>query len=305
MIRSTTNLKTALFSKNFYYYDRVVHFARYFKLLAKRDLANPEVQRMVFGRVLGNPNSVEVQAIMLIFLREHFGDSCKNYFLTKEDKEKFIKTGENIGLSLLSKYYAGEKNNVLQRMRTLRRVAYFLFLLITLGLVILFSLHLGNKMADVCTTPNDAARKIILIIAIGIVTLLSLALLTWETIKPKNFDNYKANERSKEQLLDKLSPHIMRNPCTLYAFSCATIVLMVCLCSAGDILSPEKPLMTELALAITLAVLATSLLCIMAAAYCSSIITPFSSRPAVSTELYECNHNNLNGLPEYERTMSW
>ncbi|WP_157858657.1 hypothetical protein [Neorickettsia sennetsu] len=303
--RLATNLKYALFSKNFYYYDRITYYARYFKLVARRDLASSAAQRAVFGRVLGDSNSVEVQALMLMFLREHFGDSSQSRFLTKEDKEQFTKTGEGIGLNLLFKHYGGEKGNILQKMRTSRTVAYFLLLLIALGLVMLFSLHLANKMPDVCTDPNDAARKITLIVAIGIAALLSLVLSIWETISPKDFDNYKCNNRSKEQLLDKLSPHTMRNPYALYAFSCVVIILTVCLCLSGDILGPGKPMKAELTFAIALAVLATLLLCTMAAAYCSSTITSFSSKPAVSTELYECNHENVKGLPVYDVTASW
>ncbi|QHD64951.1 hypothetical protein [Neorickettsia findlayensis] len=293
-----TNLKEALLSKNARAYDRVVYFARYFKLTTKRDLASPEAQRSVFGRVLGNPNSVEVQTIMLVFLREHFGDSYQTCFLTKEDKEKFARIGEAIGLSLLARYYSGERHNVLHKLRILRAAASIILLLVTLGLVILFALHLANKMHDVCTTPTRSAEKITLMIAIGVIALLSTVLYLWETAKPKDFDNYKPGERSKEALLDKLSPHIMRNPVALYLFSSATIVLMACLCAAGDIVENTGGLRAELAFAIVLAILATSLVCVMANAWYTSAITPLASRPRIAPELYECDV--ANGLPDFQ-----
>ncbi|KYH12292.1 hypothetical protein AS219_00470 [Neorickettsia sp. 179522] len=292
-------MKEALLSKNAFYYDRVVYYARYFRLATRRGLATFEAQRQVFGRVLGDPNSVEVQAIMLVFLRDHFESSHQTRSLTKESRESLIRIGEAIGLALLTKYYGGSTRSVLNKLRALRTAASIIFLLITLGLVVLFALHLANKVQDVCNNSGGAAAKIALMVAIGVMALASTLLYLWETVRPRDFDPYKITDRSKAALLDKLSPHIMRNPDALYIFSLATVVLMACLCAAGEIVASKGGLKAELAVTITLAVLATTLLCIMAAGWCTSTIIPFSSRSRVPPELYECDVANLNGLPEY------
>lgn len=267
-----TNLKRPLRGKNNRFYDNICYFARYFERTTRLPLASPDAQIAVFGRRIGDPDSIEVQCIMLMFLQHRLKSSVQGSRLPNETKVGLINEATKLTNQIMNKYYRGTEHNLLIKMRRRRAVVISSLFLMTVGIVLLFAVHIRTRIDALCATTATPIPEIALIAAISLSMFFSLLLFVYEAARPKDFNDYGKLEVSQKQLLDKFSPNIMRNTKSLCAFSLfnATLILYLCFGTINGEKILESQL--ELGLAGTIAILTALSLVIIVASHCDMAV---------------------------------